>query len=197
MTTKYVLNSGGIRGSGRGGDFLREVLAGTGERPRLLMCFFAGPREDWEARYAEFSAEFRSWVPEIPLTCTLAMPDEFPAQVAAADAIYLHGGDDHLVQHWLRHFDLPALWAGKVVATSSASSHALSRHFWTCDWRQCMDGLGIVPIKFLAHFGSAWGREDPRGPIDWEAARTQLEAYGEPGLPVHALPEGEWVTYHC
>ena len=124
----------------------------------------------------------------------LAFPETFENQIALADAVYIHGGDVHLIQYWLRQFDLPAIWEGKVIATNSASSHALATHFWTCDWRQLMDGLGLLPIKFLAHFNSEYGNDDPRGPIDWEKAKKQLEEYGDTTLPVHALEEGTFVV---
>ena len=114
----------------------------------------------------------------------MAMPDKFEEQLQQNDAIYIHGGDDHLMQYWLKQFDIPKIWDGKVVATNSASSHALSKHFWTCDWRQLMDGLGILPIKFLAHYKSEYGEDDPRGPIDWGTALKELESYGDTSLPI-------------
>ena len=45
----------------------------------------------------------------------LAIPDAFVEQIKQADAIYLHGGDDHLVQYWLKQFDIPKIWEGKKV----------------------------------------------------------------------------------
>ena len=63
----------------------------------------------------------------------MAFPATFEEQIKNSDAVYIHGGDDHLIQYWLRKFNIPKIWDGKVVAASSASSHALSKHFWTCD----------------------------------------------------------------
>lgn len=56
-----------------------------------------------------------------------------------------------------------------------------------------MDGLGILPIKFLAHYKSDFGASDPRGPIDWEKAYDELSKYGDTSLPIHALEEGYFV----
>ena len=57
-----------------------------------------------------------------------------------------------------------------------------------------MDGLGILPIKFLAHYKSEYGADDPRGPINWESALEELKNYGDTSLPVHALKEGGYVV---
>lgn len=71
----------------------------------------------------------------------------------------------------------------------------LAMHYWTCDWRECQDGLGILPIKFIPHYKSSFGADDPRGPIDWQKAYDQLKAYGGPDLPIVALKEGEYKVF--
>lgn len=195
--TKYILNSGGIQNSeDRGKAFFRKIVEGFGGKPKILCCFFAKPREDWEEKYAEYTAGFTAQMPDgVEPNFELAFPDTFENQIKSCDAIYIPGGDDHLMQYWLKQYDLPKLWEGKVVSTNSASSNALAKHFWTCDWRQCMDGMGILPIKFLPHYQSEYGSTDPRGPIDWNKAKQQLEDYGEKGLPIYALKEGEFEVF--
>ena len=193
--TKYVLNSGAVANyPSLARKFFLEVLQGFGEAPRLLICCFAQPREDWEQKFSEdkpFIAE--AVAGHLQPSLELALPATFVEQLEKTDAIYMHGGDDHLVQYWMRKFELPKIWANKVIATNSASSHALAKHFWTCDWRQCMDGLGILPIKFLAHYESSYGDDDPRGPINWQLAYQELKRYGDSSLPIHAPHEGEYV----
>lgn len=192
--TKYVVNSGGIRNSeDKGKSFFEEIVSGLGANPKILFSFFAEKREDWESKFNDYSKGFNELVDSRP-EITLAMPDTFERQAEKSDAIYFHGGDDHLVQYWLQKFDLPDVFKGKVVATNSASSNALSRQFWTCDWRQCMDGLGILPIKFISHYMSDFGTDDPRGPINWKEAYKELEEYGDKSLPVHALEEGQFIV---
>jgi hypothetical protein len=70
----------------------------------------------------------------------------------------------------------------------------LATHFWTCDWRLCLDGLGILPIKFIPHYESDFGADDPRGPIDWQKAYDELAVYGDTSLPIHALTESEFIV---
>lgn len=193
---KYVLNSGGLRDKpDLAKKFFGEVVRGLGERPRLLICCFAQPREDWEKKFVEDQANIPKLVPEgIEPTLELAFPATFEQQIKDSDAMYIHGGDDHLIRYWLERFDIPRIWDGKTVATNSGSSNALSASFWTCDWRKCMDGLGILPVKFVSHFRSSYGTDDPRGPIDWDRAYQELKERGNNPLPIHALEEGCFVV---
>ena len=194
--TKYVLNSGGLRNHpAKGKKFLAEIVAGLGPNPKMLVTLFAQPREDWEAKFAQYEDELNNNAPAgVKIDFELAFPDKFVNQVKASDIVYIHGGDDHLVQYWFSKFDIPKIWQGKVVATSSAGSNLLVKNYWTCDWRQCGDGFGILPIRFIPHFKSNYGADDPRGPIDWDAAYKELEAYGDKSLPIHALPEGDFIV---
>ncbi len=196
MKTKYVLNSGGLKNQPeRAKEFYAEVFKDLGPSPKILMCFFAQKREDWEEKFTNYSKDFHEQAnlgsqPEF----MMAMPADFEEQLKWCDAVYIYGGDDYLLQYWLKQFDLPKLWRGKTVATNSAGSDALAKYFWPCDWRACMDGLGILPVKFLAHHNSDFGTDDPRGSIDWNEAKKELENYGDKSLPVYALEEGEFVV---
>lgn len=193
--TKYVLNSGGWRNHPElAQQYIMEILKGL-NNPKMLLCFFAVPREDWDLKFETTKQLIQSFLPSsVHIEFELAFPKTFAQQCKNSDIIYLSGGDDHLLQYWLKQFDVPTMFDGKVVATSSASSHALAKHFWTCDWRMCMDGLGILPIKFLAHYKSDYGNTDRRGPINWDNAKTELEKFGDIALPIHAMQEGRFVV---
>ncbi len=194
--TKYVLDSGGLRKNPeKAREFFAEVLKDLGAQPRVLFCFFASGREYWEVKMAEYMNRFQKMSPEgIKPSFELALPDSFAEQMATSDAIMLFGGDDTLLQYWLRQFDITTIWNNKVVAGSSAGSDALCAHFWTCDWRKCMDGLGMLHIKFIPHYESDFGSLDPRGPINWRAALDELKQYGDRNLSIHALKEGEYIV---
>jgi hypothetical protein len=191
--TKYILNSGSARHyPEKAKKFYGEMLSGLSKKPKVLYCFFSQPREDWESKYEGYKKGFAELASaEIDPIFDLAFPDKFEKQAEWADLILIQGGDDHLLQYWLSKFDLEKIWEGKVVATSSCGSNALVGHFWTCDWRKCMDGFGILPVKFIAHYNSNYGADDPRGKIDWEKAFAELKEYGDKKLPIHALKEGD------
>jgi hypothetical protein len=194
--TKYILNSGGIkRQPGMKRQFHQEIVKGLGNNPRFLLCNFAQGREYWETKFQGYSDAIAEDMPaDVMPSFELALPSSFIAQCLQSDIIYFHGGDDYLLQYWMKQFDLPDLFADKVVATNSASSDMLTAHYWTCDWRQCADGLAILPIKFIPHYQSGFGSTDPRGSIDWQLAYDELVKYGDTSLPIHALEEGEFIT---
>jgi peptidase E len=197
--TKYILNSGGSkRYPDKADKFNKEIVKDLGSSPRILFCFFATPRELWEEKFVKYSQRFLSSMesgvsPEIGL----AFPDKFVEQVKNSDAIIIHGGDDNLLLQYLKKYDLPAIWQGKVVAGSSAGSDALVKHFWASDWRCVMEGLGILPIKFIPHYGSDHNSDEPADPIDWDKAYQELEDYGDKSLPIYALEEGDFIVENC
>lgn len=80
------------------------------------------------------------------------------------------------------------------MAASSAGSDALVDSFWTCDWRKPLKGLGILPIKFIPHYKSDYGTDDPRGVIDWKVAMDELKVFSDETLPIHALEEGDFIV---
>jgi peptidase E len=194
--TKYILNSGGLRRHPeKAKEFNLEVVKGLGNTPLILFCFFATPRERWEEKFADYSSRFLESMPAgVAPKIELALPEKFVDQLKNSDAVIINGGDDNLLLHYLKQYDLPAAWQGKVVAGSSAGSDALVKHFWTCDWRKCLDGLGILPIKFIPHYKSGFGDNDPRGAINWSLAYQELVEYGDQSLPIHALQEGDFVV---
>ena len=194
--TKYIVNSGGGKNNPEEAKkSIEETLKGLGDKPNILFCFFAQKREDWEEDFKNKVAGFKEMIPaDVEPIFDLAIPDKFVEQVDKADAIIIFGGDDHLVQYWLKQFDIPKIWNDKVVSTSSASSNALAKEFWTCDWRELMGGLGILPIKFIPHYKSDYGIDDPRGPVDWDRAYKELKEYGDKNLPMYALEEGELIV---
>lgn len=195
--TKYVLNSGGVKNQPElKKQFHRELIKGLGDNPKFLLCNFAQGREYWELKFQGYSDSIAEDMPNGATPhFTLAMPDTFVEQCEQADVIYFCGGDDYLLQYWMRKFDIAELFKDKVVATNSASSDMLSAHYWTCDWRRCDDGFGILPIKFIPHYQSAFGVNDPRGAIYWERAKQELAEYGDKSLPIYALKEGEFEVF--
>ncbi len=194
--TKYILNSGGAKKYPKKElAFLNEILAGFDGEVRILYCFFAQPRENWEVKFEGYSNRFSSLTgKENELIFDLAFPATFEKQVEKNDIIIIQGGDDYLLRFWFDQFDVEKIFEGKVVATSSAGSSILATSSWTCDWRDCLDGLGILPIKFIPHFKGTYGDDDPRGPIDWKNAKKELEEHGDKSLPIHAPDEGDFIV---
>lgn len=161
--TKYVLNSGNTtQYPQKQKVFFAEILKGLGAQPKILIVLFSRPREYWEQTFQKYQSDTKNVLPQgVSASFEMATPDAFVQQIKNADVVYALGGDDYLLRFWFDKFDLPAIWEGKVVAGSSAGSDVLVKHFWTCDWRKNMDGLGILPIKFIPHFNSEYGADAP------------------------------------
>jgi hypothetical protein len=190
------VNSGGIKcHSALKKQFHQEIVKGLGNTPRILLCNFAQGREYWDVKYPSYCKAIIEDMPEgVQPSFELAMPADFIKQCKRADVIYFHGGDGDLLHYWMRQFDVPAIFKDKVVATNSASSDLLATSCWTNAWRQCRDGPGILPMKFIPHYQSDFAEGDPRGPIDYQKAYDELAAYGDTTLPIHALKEGEYMA---
>lgn len=196
--TKYILQSGGIKRQPElKKQFHQELVKGLGNNPKFLLCNFAQGREYWETKFQGYSDTIvEDMADGVNPSFELAIPADFVEQCKRADAIYIHGGDDHLLQYWIKQFDYKTLFKDKVIAGNSAGSDMIATHHWTCDWRSCADGLGILPIKFIPHYMSDFGDADPRGPINWQKAHDDLAAYGDTSLPIHALKEGEFIVFN-
>jgi len=193
--TKYVLNSGALKKyPEKGQAFLAEIVKGLGPNPKMLICLFAQAREDWEDKIGGYKDLMGNAPQGVSVSFELAFPDKFEEQIKRSDIVYIHGGDDDLLEYRFSKFDLPKIWEGKVVATSSAGSNLVVKQYWTCDWRVCREGRGVVPIKFIPHFDSDFGATDPRGPINWQQAYEELKNYGDKSLPIHALEEGDFIV---
>ncbi len=195
--TKYVLNSGGIRNNPElKKKFHQELVKGLNSGPRFVLCNFAQGREYWEEKFQGYCDAIQIDMPGgVNPLFELATPDTFVEQCQSADVIYMHGGDSHLLQFWMKQFDLNELFKDKVVAGNSASSMMIADSFWTCDWRTCDKGFGILPIKFIPHYKSVFGEDDPRGPIDWDKAYQELQNYSDKSLPIYALKEGDFAVF--
>ncbi|KKP67247.1 MAG: hypothetical protein UR66_C0009G0070 [Candidatus Moranbacteria bacterium GW2011_GWE1_35_17] len=199
--TKYILNSGGVKKFPQKEiDFAKEMLVDfkVDDEVKILYCFFAQPREVWEVKYEKYKERYIQLIDSsFKINFELAYPEKFEEQIRLSNIIFILGGDDHLLKFWLRQFNLPKIWDGKIVATTSAGSGALVNSFWTCDWRKSLDGLNILPIKFIPHYKSeTYGLDDPRGPIDWEKAYQEISEFGDKNLPIYALGEGDFIVFN-
>ena len=110
--TKYVLNSGGLKGNPElARKFFNELVKDLGNSPKMLICFFAQKREDWEEKFLQDQIYIPAFMPEgVTVRLEMAMPETFVEQTIDSDVVYIHGGDDYLVQYWLKQFDLPLLF---------------------------------------------------------------------------------------
>lgn len=194
MKTKYILAGGNDRASSKYWDELSKAI-GELTSQRVLSCFFAQPREDWEAKFDGFDSFFKLAFGD-NLIRELAFPEKFIEQVSEADIVYLHGGDDELLAHYMDNYQgLAEMFSGKVIIGSSAGADFLSKQYWTCDWRQARTGSGLTSLNIIVHYGSDYGKDDPRGPIDWADVEASFAKKLAPDESITQLPEGTFVVF--
>ncbi|MEO6508631.1 MAG: hypothetical protein ABIO02_01640, partial [Patescibacteria group bacterium] len=78
--------------------------------------------------------------------------------------------------------DFKELIENKVVVGSSAGAYVLSKYFYSNGLKQIYNGMGILPIKVIAHYSR-----------ELEGVYNEIEEYKEE-LPVYTLPETEYTV---
>ncbi len=198
MSTKYVLHGGNIRDSkDQGRAYFEELVTGLGRQPRLLLCFFALPKNTWQSRYEEWSVRINTAFENYEPVLEMATQEGYPQQAARADVLWIYGGDDKILLDHVKQTDgfIESLGKFKAVTGSSAGAILLADYSWTCDRRTVRRGLDIVHTNTIVHYGSSYGSEDPRGPIDWDKAEQELRAAIGPEAPITKLPEMEFKVF--
>jgi hypothetical protein len=190
--TKYVLHGGKEAASSEANTkFFQEVLSGVGQEPNLLCVYFAKDKNlkvwDWEQLFADDVEQITASCPGTKITFVLAddNPAYFADQIKAADVIFLRGGITAALVRVLTEIrDLETLWRGKVVAGASAGALALSAYYYDGDSGSYCEGLGILPIKVICHWGpQRFDKLDP------------LKRFGKEGMEVVTIPEQEFVVF--
>ena len=193
MSTKYILVGGYPHKAPDGGRaFCEETIAGFTEPVKILDCLFARPRDNWEKAFAQDKDFFTNNLPGKKLEFQLADPERFREQVIWANAIYIRGGASETVLMELQKQSKG--WeeglSGKTLAGSSAGAHAISKYYYGLDDLKIGEGLGLLPLKVIVHYGSDYNSPN----IDWNRAETELKQYKE-NLPLIKLAEGQFEVH--
>lgn len=154
--TKYILHGGYTRIKNKSNEmFFKEILSSFKSKAKILLVLFAKSKDKWpvlEKREVDHLTKSR---PDLKLEFEIANenPDTFERQIKHADVIYILGGENEPLQKILRRIsNLKSLLEGKVIVGSSAGAYALSTYFYTHENKGIFEGLGILPIKTLAHY---------------------------------------------
>ncbi len=119
----------------------------------MLWCFFASDGYETADNFSKWSGLLGKFFPDnLRIEHNVATVQEFKNQVLEADLIYMHGGYTQKFLDRVKGLDLGELFKNKVVCTNSATTIALSTAAWDSEERKVVEGLGILPFKFLVHF---------------------------------------------
>lgn len=141
----------------------RLVVAAGGADARVIIVPTAAARE-----YPELAARNGiRWFQQIGTRADAAMvvdrrsanDSAIVATIEAATLIYLPGGDPVLLVETLRnsqawHAIVKAHERGVAIAGASAGAMALGSKMWNPPTGDLIDGLGLIPIVTLPHFGA-------------------------------------------
>jgi hypothetical protein len=195
MSTRYILVGGRDDVVDDGRALFEAIMKGYDRPVHVLSCCFAEPPESWPEKYERKAKQFFARNLGDRMTCELAQPDTFTEQAARADILYLHGGTTRTLIDQMNNIpNASKLFTGKTVVGSSAGGCYLASRYWAPGVRKTGEGSGILPIAFMPHYDSDYGSDDPRGPIDWQKARAELETDAG-SLPVYCVREGEFVEF--
>jgi hypothetical protein len=193
MKTIFILFGGNDRKSLDYGRQLSEEVAKHIPNPKILSCFFSWPEETWEQKAKVWKSWFSDHFTQ-GFIYDYAKLDSFFEQIDAANVIYFHGGDTNLLfenlpnaEELRTHFD------GKVIIGSSAGANMLSKYFWSSKRAVFGEGLGILDINVMAHYGTLDHEGFKRTPEDWKREEAEFQKrIGE--SVITRLPEGQFVV---
>ena len=177
MTGRIALHGGGEFQSGSEVGDRRLVVAAGGADARVIVIPTAAA---WD--YPEMAARNGvRWFRQIGALADAVMvvdersanDSQIVATIEAATLIYLPGGDPVLLVETLRRSQVwnaivKAHGRGVAIGGASAGAMALGTRMWNPHTSELIDGLGLVPIVTLPHFGarSLDRARALRGPLD-------------------------------
>ena len=172
----------------------KAIFTGNKSPLNFLVCLFARNKNlwDWNSLFDENKAFFTALLPEQKISFVLANESDFTAQVETADVIYFSGGDSIPLYSALARIgnEWVAKLKNKTIIGTSAGTDLLSKYNYDFQQYALDEGMGIVPVKTIVHYGE---RDGYYLNTDWESISALLKNYKE-DLPLYRLREGEFVT---
>ena len=161
--TKYILHGGYTRIKNKFNEkFFKEILLDFKKSTHVLLVLFARPDSEWSALEKREKDHLAKSRPDLKLVFETAndKTDILERQIKYADVIYILGGENEPLQKQLRRVNyLKSLLKGKVVVGSSAGAYAFSKYYYSHEDKGIFEGLGILPIKVLAHYTPRLGKK--------------------------------------
>ena len=184
--TKYILHGGYTRIKNESNKmFFKEILLSFNKSVKILFIFFARPEKDWETLEKREKNHLKTARPDLQLDLIIASNDiiSLEKQILESDVIYIIGGENKPLINKLKNIkNLKDLFKDKVVVGSSAGAYCLSTYYYSHEAKGIFDGLGILPIKTLAHYSPLL-----------EKKLEELKVYKEK-LDTYAIEETKYIV---
>lgn len=151
--TKFILHGGNTRvphPSNR--EFFIEMTKGLLDGSKILLVLFSRDASEYDSLLEKFKKNILSNI-EIDFVFDIANEENFIDQIKDSKLIYMKGGDTIKLLDALKQYpDFRDAIKGKIVAGSSAGAYVLSKYFYSRSEKEVVEGLGILPIRTLAHY---------------------------------------------
>jgi len=190
---KFIL-MGGCQAKADSSMLSKAIFTDSDSPVNFLICLFARNPNlwDWNELFYENSVFFTALSPEKKIDFILANEYDFIEQVKTADIIYFSGGDSIPLYSTLARIgnEWASMIKNKTVIGTSAGTDLLSKYNYDCQQNALADGMGLVPIKTIVHYGV---QDEYHSNIDWDNVVALLKDYNE-NLPLYPLREGEFIV---
>jgi len=190
--TKYYLHGGKASfNSEDNKKFFQQLVAGFTETVNFLCVYFARDREintdwDWDSMLDQDITQISSFCPEMNFNFLLATEniEQFSDQIKTSDILFFKGGITPSLLKKLKEVpNIEHLFQNKIIAGSSAGALVFSKYYYDWDYDTYNEGLGILPIKMICH----WGEER-------YSKLEDLKKLGE-SLEVYTIPEEKFFIF--
>jgi peptidase E len=198
IESKFILTGGFSEKALDGGmGYCLEATKGIKGSINILECTFSLPIDKWENVVEKDKILFSKWVPDREIVFSIASPDEFIDQISNTDILILRGGSTQLLLEVLKKVDgFRKSLINKVVVGQSAGAYVLAKKFLQVSYSGKIslgDGLGILPIKVVAHYRSDFYPKKFGEKFSWEKVDCLL-SQDDDSLEIVKLKEGEFLT---
>lgn len=176
-STKFILHGGFAPGQVQQDDaFFQEMLKGTPDTAKVLLVYFAEPDEKVQLRIAQDTEELHKNKGTKELLLRVATQETFADDCAWADVVYLHGGKTVRILEVLRQYpQIAQILSGRTIAGDSAGANVLCKYFYSKNSQEIRVGLGILPLKIVAHYQD--GTPNPLADTEPELETLLLAEY--------------------
>jgi peptidase E len=186
MKTKFILHGGMTsQDNSHNNSFFTEFSKDLKDGDRVLLVGFA--RESDREQEEVYQRDKKTILLHTNKNLILEKAELalFKTQLENADAVYITGGTTKILKERLETCpSFRDLLNGKTYAGSSAGANVVSTYHTSGFAEGVQEGLGILPIRTMAHYGNP----------EFNAAKENvswLEQYSQ-DLELVLLPECEW-----
>jgi peptidase E len=188
MKTTFILHGGMLSHDNPSNDtFFQEFSKDFTDDTKVLFIGLARRNEEDRQRIYERDKGYILAQTDKSITVENAELETITEQAAAADAIFITGGDTMAMVDDLReNAKFIEAIKGKVIAGSSAGAYLFSQYYWACAGNEVEQGLGLIPYRVKAHYGNPEFNSTEETLSLIQAVHQEYELL--------LLPECEWVV---